>query len=99
MAEDGNDIPGTEAPHAPPAAAPKTAIDAAQPLILGPAVDLLRSRKFLVTVLTLIGVFVLVGMGRLQWAQALDFSKWVIGGWLVAHAAEEGLTNHMKGEP
>ncbi len=75
---------------------PPPQADAAKPMVLGPIADLLRSRKFVVTALVLIGVFALVAIGRLSWEQSKEVLMVVIPAWLISHAAENGLTAKRK---
>lgn len=52
-------------------------------------VNLLTSRKFLVSVLSIVGVMILAGMGKCSSQEALEFTKWVLGAWVISHAGYE----------
>ncbi|HOA00819.1 MAG TPA: hypothetical protein PKI27_00775 [Dermatophilaceae bacterium] len=52
--------------------------------------QLFGSRKALITMLAIVGIVVLAGLGRVAGEQALDFIKWIVTAWLAAQAYEDG---------
>ena len=53
---------------------------------------LLKSRKFVVSVLAVICVTLLSLSGKVDAQATLDFCKYILSVWLASHALEEGLT-------
>ncbi len=59
--------------------------------VIGPLVELLKSRKAIMLILSTVGVFVLVALGKVSWAQAVTFLTVTLPAWALAHGVEEGL--------
>ena len=84
-------------PDIPPVTTPTQSTDEKAPPVWGPLLGLLGSQKALVMLLVVIGTLVLVGMGRVTWADAKSFLEIIIPTWFGAHALQDGLSARAKG--
>jgi hypothetical protein len=62
---------------------------------------LFGSRKFMLMLVALVGVFTLAALGRLPIADAISFLKVVLPVWLAAQGAEDAMVKSaaLKGAP
>lgn len=63
---------------------------------MGTISRILGSRKAVFTLLAMCAAMAMAWTARITGKEALDFMKWVLGAWIFAQAAEDGIM-HWKG--